>query len=192
MKYKFYWISTEKRTLFCYEIKFENTRSFTLAELNLDHNEKTELMKNWVKYFKTNCVELTQTESIILNSHIDNVWSIVTDFKKFHKIVPILADSVEVEDKIIKFHHNDKICVYVNIKCEKNINNGLYVLRLVNNDSKIEVDLLFKLIFISLKKCLIIFTHKFDKEISFEKLKFLSTKKRNILKYLKKVCDRNI
>ncbi len=88
--FHFYWNSVENCTLFVHEMTFDNSEALKTLDLNHDRKEKLEIFQGIEKILLKLSKDLFQDESILIETDINSLWTIITDWRKLKFYVPFV------------------------------------------------------------------------------------------------------
>ena len=204
LKCKFFYNSCERNTLLVLEFFFDFDIGYELFKEEISNNELINICNNIDEIEMKSKKNIEQIESIIINSNINNVWNLITDFEKCfngnYKNINVVKLIVvnEKGEKII----GNKLIIGNIIKVIKDENKTIS--DLIITDIKIDKESCYYKIemetknnekfnndFIILKQNVIIGVKKLEENISFLYIKhltkdFISDEKLNTLSLIKK------
>ena len=198
-----YKISEKEQTLLkIYIISEQTIPSYLLSPNEKNHfclfNPDTLLVKN--KCLKEEKEKTISYESCIIKANNQDIWKLITDFKKLSKLAPIIGENVENWGftfdvgsfwKAYLKNINKTAFLRVNkVKMDEQKKIWLYSLETIGTDKKIIPHIIeFKIIKIEEQKCQLSITHTFIKKVKNNFLKILNINKRDILKRIKKYIE---
>ena len=147
LKCKFFYNSCERNTLLVLEFFFDYDIGYELFKKEITNHELINICNNIDEIEMNSKKNIEQTESIIINNNVNNVWNLIIDFDKFF-------NGYYKNINMIKFN-------IVNEKGEKVLGNKLVIgniIKVIKNDNKTISDL-------------IITDIKIDKENSYYEIK---------------------
>ena len=204
LKCKFFYNSCERNTLLVLEFFFDFDIGYELFKEEISNNELINICNNIDEIEMKSKKNIEQIESIIINSNINNVWNLITDFEKCfngnYKNINVVKLIVvnEKGEKII----GNKLLIGNIIKVIKDENKTIS--DLIITDIKIDKESCYYKIemetknnekfnndFIILKQNVIFGVKKLEENISFLYIKhltkdFISDEKLNTLSLIKK------
>jgi hypothetical protein len=94
--YHLYKNTVEASVVLVWEILLNNPEKFILTknEEELATLLRQNLCQRWENFLKKSVIGLKQMESIIVSQQRERVWEVVSNWRKFQKIVPSLSDDV--------------------------------------------------------------------------------------------------
>lgn len=199
-----YEVTIDKSTLFVWDCIYEEPGVWkTSEEIEQAKSEKIEIIRRFVNLLRINVENLNQIESILLNHSIEKVWNIVSNWKKFHKLVPNISTEIDFIGKpeaidsiiILKWGHEDShVSCRLKVQEKKYDASGkIYILRLLcleKSSDNPNHEILLKLTNLDSTHTFIEFTHIFLKPIESRVIPELSIYKTRILKNLKHALNR--
>lgn len=194
--FHFYWNTIEKNTLFQHELIFDDPNALRVIDYKHNKQEKLDMCRMIEKILSKRTEDLIQFESIIINTNIEKVWDVISDWKTFQTYVPLIAEQVD-------YGGDDPRNVGTRINIEhpsKYSKFSLRVIKSLNTEEKKEYflelfkaepispkqDLKFSLIFVNDDITYLSFKHEFREPIKFELINSITREKKHILKELKK------
>jgi len=203
--FNLYDLTIEKSTLLVWDCIYEEPGVWKTPD-QIEHNisGKMEIIKRFVNLLRTNVEDLKQTESILLNYSIKKVWKIVSNWKKFHKLVPCISSEIDFIGEpeaigtiiILRWGHEGSHVLSFRLKVqEKKYDDSrkIYIFRLLcleKSSDNPNHELLLTLTDVESTHTFIEFTHIFLKPIESRVIPELSIYKTRILKNLKLALNR--
>jgi len=190
----------DKTTLFQHELIFDDPNFLKTIDLKHNKQEKMEMCKKIEKILSKRTEDLYQFESIMINTNIEKVWRVISDWKIFQEYVPIIAEQVDFEGgdpktvgcriNIGHLSKNTKFSLKV-LQCLNTIDKKEYVLEYLDGEPvspKQELD--FSLVLVNEQITYLSFKHQFKESIKYELISSIAREKKHILKELKKRIER--
>ena len=195
-----HWNTIDKTTLFQHELIFDDPNSLKIIDLKHNKQEKMEMCKIIEKILAKRTEDLYQFESIIINTNIEKVWEVISDWKIFQKYVPIIGEQVDFEGgdpKVVgcrinigHLSKNTKFSLKV-LECLNSTDRKEYVLECLEGEPvSPKQELHFCLILVNEQITYLSFKHQFKESIKYELISSISREKKHILKELKKGIER--
>lgn len=101
MKFSFYYCRDEGITLFYQEMWYYFNGVLIIPHSQKDYDKDLVLKSRLVeKYLRSFYFGLDQTESVTIQTSIDKVCNVITDWGKFAEFVPRIAEEVVITDKL--------------------------------------------------------------------------------------------
>lgn len=195
-KYNIYWNSCEKNSVFALEIDFDDADLATKLSSFHSEDETPEMCKDIAGILMNSIYDLNQTESIIINTNIEDLWKIITDWELFRNLVPIIGDSIRLDKdtdgttSTITVNSGNSQYVLKVISCTTSEEEYMYILETVEINAKSpKQELEFKLIYISDSETYLSFKHTFMSPTKYEGLYKIGAEKKNILQTLKQKIE---
>jgi len=217
---KINWRIVQDKTNFLFNFSYtmypdtSNNSTFLVWDIIYDDNElsplspqyvegdlkvRKECTTKWSDYLKHEKVPLIQVESVIINSRIDKVWNLLTNWISLSQVAPLIADDVECTgdptevNTIVKlFFIDKKMMCHLRVKNveEQNENNLLYRLECFYGLPKVpHQDIQFQIVKINDKSCYLSFAHEFREKVNSKMIASLQSDKRKILGKIKNYME---
>jgi hypothetical protein len=190
--FHFYWNTVEKNTLFQHELIFDDPNALKVIDFKHNKEEKLEMCRMIEKILVKRIEDLTQ----LINTNIQKVWDVVSDWKIFQNYVPLIAEQVDYEGgdpktigtriNIGNLSKNSKFSLKV-LKCSTTEEKKEYFLELFQAEPMSpKQELHFTMVFVNDNITYLSFKHVFKEPIKFEFINSITREKKLILKQLKK------
>jgi len=158
--------------------------------------KNVDLLDQIKKFVKKQSKQVNQMESILLNKPSSKIWSIVSDFAKFAKLVPLVADKAEYDGDplkggtklTLKWKSKNLVCYLKVISVEVNESQGTWVYTLQCYDGIPKVPEQTLILFVRKvndNSCYLSFTHLFKYDYKNDFTENLSKQKKCILNKLR-------
>jgi hypothetical protein len=191
----------DKTTLLVWDVIYVETVSMPKKLRDSYDYVRKELLKRYDAHLKKNIDDLYQCESIIINAEREKIWNIITNWKKFQKIVPILADEISYEGDplqinthlILKWINKKMTCSLKVLEVNKKnlIDEWDYVLECFDGTPKVPLqELHFKLIDLTNKSTFVQFQHIFKETLKYDLIESVGKDKKHILSSLKNYFEK--
>jgi len=177
-----------------YEVIVDVTK-YTEEQIEIIPKEIKEILNRFDLFLSNDFVDSYQTETIIINKNINIIWRVITNWRIFKNLVPLIAQDVVMEEDplaigsniTLKWQKNNVEC-YLKVVSVCKQNNEKWEYKLECYDGKPEITkqyLVFSLIKVSENKTFLHFKHEFLQSITFDCVKNIVNNKKLILKTLK-------
>ena len=197
MIYTLYWSTVQNATIFILDFICKLDIPEVLVEIQSHYLGV--LLNKFDVYLKKNPENLFQEESVVINSNIENVWKVVTDWNLFNKCLTNMiwkcvyeGDPLEV-DTILHVYLSNKNSEYHMkvIKVEILEYKRTYKLHFYAGVPKSpKQDLIFTFIKLDDDQCLLQFRHEYKQYINMKQISKNKKEKSFILKQLKESIEK--
>jgi hypothetical protein len=194
--YSLYTTTIDNYTLMIMEILHEQVYFSTVDQKKMGELERKEVLTVIDNYLNQSVKDLYQVESVIIKTNINRLWSIITNWVEFRKLVPVIADRVvylgdplKKDSKLLLKWTNKNIECY--LKVEEVRNEGLnedwvYSMQCYDGIPKPPIqNLIFTLNSVCEEIVFLEFKHVFHEPIKYDIMKNISQDKKKILQELR-------